>query len=84
MRALERRGVSEKVLQAAKQWRCPQCAVRKIPDPRRFATLETLAAKWEVLEVDAGTWRHPVTKTKCNFVVMVDSGSKIDYVQSTS
>ena len=77
LRALERRGVSEKVLQVARKWSCPQCAVRKIKDPRRFATLETLAAKWETLEVDAGTWQHPVTKKKCHFVVMVDRGSKL-------
>ena len=76
IQSLRRRGVAEKVLQVAKQWKFPSCAEKKFRDPRRFATLETVAAKWEVLEVDAAAWLHPIHQTKCQIAVMVDSGSR--------
>ena len=76
VRALERRGVSAKVLHVAKNWQCQVCAQKKLRDPRRFSTLETQAAKWEVMEIDGATWLNPITKTKVHFVVMVDVGSR--------
>ena len=58
--AMRRRGIPPHVLKIAKKWTCPTCEERKRPDPRRFATLETIAKRWEVLEADMGTWMHPV------------------------
>lgn len=56
--ALKRRGSNNKVIQIAKSWTCPTCAERKRQDPRRFSTLHTVAAKWEVVEIDVDTSRH--------------------------
>ena len=74
--ALKRRGSSNKVIQIAKSWTCPTCAERKRQDPRRFSTLQTVAAKWEVVEIDTGVWVHPVTKKKVYFILFVDSGCR--------
>ena len=76
IRALERRGVADKVLHVAKNWQCQVCAQKKLRDPRRFSTLETQAAKWEVMEIDGATWLNPISKTKVHFVVMVDAGNR--------
>ena len=76
VRALERRGTAQKVLQVARSWKCPTCAERKRQDPRRFATFETSAAKGEMIEIDIATWCHPVTKEKHSVIVMVDVGSR--------
>ena len=53
--ALRRRGARPEVLRIAKAWSCPTCTERKAPVPRRWATLDTLSPKFEVLELDAGT-----------------------------
>ena len=74
--SLQRRGSSAKVIQVARNWKCPTCAERKHQDPRRFATLNTIAAKWEVIEIDTATWVHPLTKKRYYFVLFVDSGSR--------
>ena len=74
--SLKKRGVPPKVLRVAQAWKCPTCAEKKQQDPRRLATLQTIADKWEVLQIDAGTWTHPVHKTKIHFVLMVDEGSR--------
>lgn len=74
--SLQRRGSSAKVIQVARNWKCPTCAERKHQDPRRFATLNTIATKWEVIEIDTATWVHPLTKKRYYFVLFVDSGSR--------
>ena len=74
--ALRRRGARPEVLRIAKAWSCPTCTERKAPVPRRWATLDTLSPKFEVLELDAGTWIHPVNKEKFHFLLMVDAGSR--------
>lgn len=74
--SLKRRGVPERVLRVAREWVCPVCTERKRPDPRRYANLETIAKRWEVVEADMATWVHPISKQKMHFVVFVDAGSR--------
>ena len=62
--ALEKRGVSNKVLQVAKQWKCPMCETYKRQDPRRFSTLETIPRRWQRVQMDMGSWCHPGTRGK--------------------
>ena len=74
--ALEKRGVPPKVLQVAKQWKCPMCETYKKQDPRRFSTLETIPRRWQRVQMDMGSWCHPRTKKKFHFLMMVDEGSR--------
>ena len=76
IKALERRGVPRKIIRIAREWKCPVCTERRRPDPRRYASLETIAAKWEVLETDVATWVHPDGQRKANFMLFVDTGSR--------
>ena len=74
--ALEARGVADQVLQVARAWKCPACQERKRVDPRRFATLETLAPKWERIQIDTAAWTHPVTHVKSQIMMIIDEGSR--------
>ena len=76
IRALEDRGVSQKVLAVAKSFSCPVCIEHKRPDPRRFATLEVLPGKWERVQIDSADWIHPGSRLRMHFVMMVDEGSR--------
>ena len=60
--ALEKRGVSNKVLQVAKQWKCPMCETYKRQDSRRFSTLETIPRRWQRVQMDMESWCHPGTR----------------------
>ena len=76
IKSLEQRGVPQKVLQVARQWKCPVCTERKSSDPRRYAHLHTTAQKWERVQMDLADWMHPITKEKSSFVLMVDEGCR--------
>ena len=56
VKAMQRRGVPEHVLELAKTFRCPICEERKRVAPRRPASLETLPKKWQVVQSDMGSW----------------------------
>jgi rubredoxin len=73
---LEKQGVPAKVLQVAKQWKCPMCETYKKLDPRRFSTLETIPRHWQCVQMDMGSCCHPGTKKKFHFLMMVDEGSR--------
>ena len=75
-RALQSRGVSQKVLQVARGWSCPTCQEWKQKNPRRQATLEGLPKKWERIQMDVGTWTHPISRRRVQFLMMIDEGSR--------
>lgn len=75
-RALQSRGVSKKVLQVARGWSCATCPEWKQKNPRRQATLEGLPKKWERIQIDVGTWTHPVSRRRVQFLMMIDEGSR--------
>ena len=75
-RALQSRGVSKKVLQVAKEWKCATCQEWKQKNPRRQATLEGLPRKWERVQIDLGTWVHPTSRRRLQFLMMIDEGSR--------
>ena len=75
LEALRRRGCHEKVMEEAQRWRCTMCEARKRMDPRRFATLESVAQKGERLQIDVATWVNEITKKKYYIMVMIDEGS---------
>ena len=74
--ALEKRGVSNKVLQVAKQWKCPMCETYKRQDSRRFSTSETMPRRWQRVQMDMESWCHPGTSKKFHFLMMVDEGGR--------
>ena len=76
VKAMQRRGVPEHVLELAKTFRCPICEERKRVAPRRPASLETLPKKWQVVQSDMGSWYHPITKDKCKFILFIDEGCR--------
>ena len=76
LEALKRRGVSDAVLEVARQFECPVCEERKRAAPRRPASLETLPQKWQVIQSDLGSWQHPITKHKIKFILFIDEGCR--------
>lgn len=76
VKAMQRRGVPEHVLELAKSFRCSICEERKRVAPRRPASLETLPRKWQVVQSDMGSWYHPITKDKCKFILFIDEGCR--------
>lgn len=76
IQSLKRKGVASKVIDLAKQFRCPVCEERKRPQPRNLASLEPLPPKFATVSCDVGHWIHPQTKEKWQFVLMVDEGSR--------
>lgn len=76
VRALQKRGVQDHVLELARRFQCPICQERKRVAPRRPATLETIPLKWQVVQSDMGSWYHPLTKDKCKFIIFIDEGSR--------
>ena len=76
VKALQRRGVQDHVLELARQFQCPICQERKRVAPRRPASLETIPLKWQVVQSDFGSWYHPITKDKCKFMLFIDEGCR--------
>eukprot|EP00435_Cladocopium_sp_Y103_P052568 s378_g16.t1 len=76
VRALQKRGVQDHVLELARRFECPICLERKRVAPRRPASLETIPLKWQVVQSDMGSWYHPITKDKCKFIMFIDEGSR--------
>ena len=74
--ALQKRGVSPVVLEAAKNFRCAVCEERGKVKPRHMASLEPIPPKLSTICADGGTWTHPVTHETVGFVVIVDEGSR--------
>ena len=76
VKALELRSAHPKVIQIAREWKCPICEHRHRKDPRHFATLEIIPQKWERLQVDMFTWMHPSTKEKHHVLIMIDEATR--------
>ena len=76
VKALELRSAHPKVIQIAREWKCPICEHRHRKDPRHFATLETIPQKWERLQVDMFTWMHPSTKEKHHVLILIDEATR--------
>ena len=76
VKALQKRGVQDHVLELARQFECPICLERKQVAPRRPASLETIPLKWQVIQSDFGSWYHPITKDKCKFMLFIDEGCR--------
>ena len=73
---LKRRGVSSRVLEIAKRFRCSVCAERQRPPPRNLSSLETLPPKWRTVSADIGHWTHPRTGVASQFMLVIDEGSR--------
>ena len=76
-RSLKKRGASEQVMRCARFFKCEVCQERRRPDPRHQATLQEIAPKWHTWQCDAGTWTHPETGLKYQFMVGVDEGCRL-------
>ena len=76
IKSLKNRGVPEKVLAIAREFRCPLCEARKRVVPRRPATLETAPLKWQRIQSDLGSWTHPHTHHKIKFILFIDEGCR--------
>ena len=74
--ALKKRGASEEVLQAAKEFRCSICEEKRRVEPRHLASLEPLPPKWHTLSADVGHWHHPTTGEDVQFLVMIDENTR--------
>ena len=77
VRSLKKRGASKDVLRCASEFRCDVCRERRRPDPRHQATLNSIAPKWHTLQCDAGTWTHPESGQKYQFMIGVDEGCRL-------
>ena len=74
--ALRKRGASEEVLQAAKEFKCSICHERQRVQPRHLASLEPLPPKWHTVSADVGHWHHPTTGEDVQFLVVLDENTR--------
>ena len=74
--ALKRRGASEEVLQAAREFKCSVCHEKQRVQPRHLASLEPLPPKWHTVSADVGHWHHPTTGEDVQFLVMIDENTR--------
>ena len=74
--SLKHRGVPERILNLAREFKCVICEERKRTTPHRQATLETVAKKWQRIQCDLGSWTHPQTKHKVKFILFIDEGCR--------
>lgn len=75
-RTLREKGVPQKVLNLANQFKCDVCEERKRPQSRRVATLECIPKRWKVLLADCAVWRHPKTGKRLVVAMGMDQGSR--------
>ena len=76
VRALEARNTDPRIVELAKTFKCDICqeTSRQVPRPR--VSLEPLAPKWKVVQIDNAHWIHPVALERCEFTIMVDEGRR--------
>ena len=74
--ALKRRGASEEVIQAAKEFRCSVCHEKQRVQPRHLASLEPLPPKWYTVSADVGHWHHPGTGEDVQFLLVLDESTR--------
>ena len=74
--ALQKRGVSEEVLELARQIKCSICDARQKVGHRNAASLEPIPPKWATVSGDAGHWVHPVSGERVEFALLIDEGSR--------
>ena len=76
LQALRRRNAPSRVLELAKAFECPICKERQKVQPRHMSSLEPLPPKWHTISMDIGHWENPHTHEKCQFMVIIDEGSR--------
>ena len=74
--ALRKRGASEEVLKAAKEFKCSICHERQRVQPTHLASLEPLPPKWHTVSADVGHRHHPTTGEDVQFLVMLDENMR--------
>ena len=74
--ALQKRGVSEHVMERARKFKCSVCEEKQKLQPRQVASLEPLPPKWATVCADGGHWTHPQTQQVVGFAVIIDEGSR--------
>ena len=74
--ALRRRGVSDRVLQLAREFKCSVCMEKQRVGNRPVATLEPLPPKLSTISADVGHWTHPSTGEVYQFLLIIDEGSR--------
>ena len=73
---LKQKGLGQKVIDLAKDFKCEVCEERKRPAPRRVATLEVVPKRWTVALADYAVWRHPISKERITVGLIMDQGSR--------
>jgi hypothetical protein len=63
VRALQKRGVLDHVLELARRLECPLCLERKHVALRQPESFDTIPLKWQVAQSDMGSLYHPITKS---------------------
>ena len=76
LQALQRRGVSKRVLELAKQFKCTVCEESKRVNHKNVASLEPIPPKLSNVSSDGGKWFHPGTQEEYEFALVVDEGSR--------
>ena len=76
LEALKRRGASEEVLQAAREFKCSVCHEKRRVQPRHLASLEPLPPKWHTISADVGHWHHPTNGEDVQFLVVLDENTR--------
>ena len=74
--ALQRRRAPARVIELAREFKCPVCQERSKPPPRAQATLEPLPPKFNTISADIGHWEHPHSKEAVQFMLVIDEGSR--------
>ncbi|OLP92132.1 Retrovirus-related Pol polyprotein from transposon TNT 1-94 [Symbiodinium microadriaticum] len=74
--ALRRRGVSERVLQLAREFKCSVCLEKQRAGSRPVSTLEPLPPKLSTISADVGHWAHPSSGEVSQFLMVIDEGSR--------
>ena len=73
---LKRRSTDPRVIELARNFQCSVCKEKGRIQPRHLASLEVLPPKWHTIAADIGHWRHPRSGDSCQFMLIIDEGSR--------
>ena len=76
IQSLRRRGVHARVLEEARKFECQVCKEKQRSQPRPRSSLEPQPPKWSTVACDMGSFEHPQTKVKYQFLIVIDEGSR--------
>ena len=76
VQSLQRRGVSKRILDMAKNFKCSICDESKRVNHKNVASLESIPPKLSNVSADGGKWFHPGTQEEYEFALVIDEGSR--------